>query len=95
MNRKKEGINEFINKTRDVILFRYQLKQRKERVQSLSEAYTNQIENIDDQMKKLKRAKELFIDEFFHRNKEYNKFLKNQLKKEIIIYNELNKIINK
>ena len=57
MNRKKEGINEFINKTRDVILFRYQLKQRKERVQSLSEAYTNQIENIDDQMKKLKKAK--------------------------------------
>ena len=89
INRKKEGINEFINKTRDVLLFRYQLKQRKERVQSLSEAYTNQIENIDDQMKKLKKAKELFIDEFFHRITEYNKFLKNQLKKEKIINNEL------
>ena len=40
-------------------------------------------------MKKLKKAKELFIDEFFHRITEYNKFLKNQLKKEKIINNEL------
>ena len=89
INRKKDGINEFINKTREVLLFRYQLKQRKERAQSLSEAYRNQIENIDDQMKKLKKTKELFIEEFFHRLTEYNKFLKNRLKKEKIINSEL------
>ena len=89
INKKKEGINEFINKTREILLFRFQLNQRKERALSLAEDYRNQIENFEDQMKTLKKTKDLFIDEFFHRITEYNKFLKNKLKKEKIINSDL------
>ena len=106
LNRRKESVKDFINKTRELILMKYTHTIKQERAIRLKETYENEIESINDTIKSLKQAKTLFNDTFYVKFGEYVKRLSNQkeieksksagLLEEIIKYkNEISQIESK
>jgi hypothetical protein len=78
INRKQESVKDFIDKTRELILMKYTSTIKKERTVRLKETYENEIESLNDTIKSLQLAKELFNDNFFVKFGEYVKHLSNQ-----------------
>lgn len=78
LNRKKESVTDFINKTREIILMKYTSNIKKERAVRLKETFENEIESINDTIKSLKQAKQLFNDTFYVKFGDYVKHLSNQ-----------------
>jgi hypothetical protein len=75
INRKQESVKDFIDKTRELILMKYTSTIKKERTVRLKETYENEIESLNDTIKSLQLAKELFNDNFFVKFGEYVKHL--------------------
>ncbi|MCQ2817144.1 MAG: hypothetical protein MJ252_07755 [archaeon] len=78
LNLRKDGARDFIFKTRDIIAMKYTLKMKEERSVRLKEIYQNELESIEDTIKSLKEAENLFISEFYSKFSEYIKFLLKQ-----------------
>ena len=78
LNRKKESVQDFINKTRELILLKYTANIKQERAIRLKETYENEIESINDTIKSLNQAKNLFNDTFYVKFGDYVKHLLNQ-----------------
>ena len=72
-NKKSNSIGEIINKSREIQIFEYQQKMKKERLNVLIEKYQNQLEESDDKIKTMTHAKSLFDDKYIIK---FNKYLK-------------------
>ncbi len=90
-NRRKDSVRDYIKKTREIILTKYTTEIKKERAIRLTETYQNEIESIKDSIFSMKRAKNLFEDQFFFKFERYVKYLQFQKEKE---KNELNNLLD-
>jgi hypothetical protein len=93
--KQDESIRDFIGKTREIILMKYSVAIKKERVVRLKETYQNEIESIKDSMIAIKDAKKLFENEFFDKFEKYVKYLSQQRQKEKAEWEYLNECKNK
>jgi hypothetical protein len=93
--KQEESIRDFINKTRDIILMKYSLAIKKERVVRLRETYQNEVESIKDSMAAIADAKNLFEHDFFDKFEKYVKYLSQQRQKEKAEWEYLNECKNK
>ena len=78
---RKENVNDYINKTRDIILLNFSMKSKKESSIRLYEKYTNEIEAVEDIINGVRKASNLFNQKFLNKLTDYVKDL--ELKKEI------------
>ena len=92
---KKENANEYINKTRDVLLLNYTMNIKKERTIRLNEQSNNEKETVEDIIKSLKNTNELFNYKFFIKFCEYVKYLEIQREIEKNINYDLNEEVLK
>jgi hypothetical protein len=93
--KQEESIRDFINKTREIILMKYSLAIKKERVVRLRETYQNEVESIKDSMAAIGDAKNLFENDFFDKFEKYVKYLSQQRQKEKAEWEYLNECKNK
>lgn len=84
-NGKLPNIQDFINKTRDIVLLKYTSNIKKERAIRLKETYENEIQAIKEKVASLEDARQLFNENFFQKFGEYVKYLgvKKEEEKEI------------
>ena len=93
--KKKNGIQDYINKTRENILLNYTTKMKKERSIRLNEEYNNKIAAIDSKIKSLIESYNLFNSQFLSKFSDYVKILEIKKAIEKIKNEELNGIILK
>ena len=86
LNIKKSGLNDYIKKTKEVLLMNYTYNIKKERFIRLNENYENQKKNFDEIIKSLNISQKLFDEQF------YNKF--GDYVKQLSIKRENEKLIN-
>ena len=92
---KKENVNEYINKTRDVLLLNYTMNIKKERTIRLNEQSNNEKETVDGIIKSLKNTNELFNYKFYTKFCEYVKYLEIQREIEKNINSDINESVLK
>lgn len=80
--KKKESVRDYINKTRELILMKYSIDIKKERVVRLHETYNNEIESIKDSIFSMEEARKMFENEFYVKFEKYVKHLMKQKENE-------------
>jgi hypothetical protein len=80
--KKKESVRDYINKTRELILMKYSIDIKKERVVRLHETYNNEIESIKDSIFSMEEARRMFENEFYVKFEKYVKHLMKQKENE-------------
>ena len=89
INQKKvEGVRDFITKTRELILMKYSMKMKEERIIREDETYKNDLESYKDSIIDMDRAKLKFESEFLVK---FDLYLKHLSKKREKKKNELSK----
>ena len=73
-----QSVNEYINDFRKIILDKYNLKIKNEKVKVVNENIDNKLNKIKDDLKDLETNSELFIKNFYPKFNEYIKFFMKQ-----------------
>ena len=85
------SVRDFINKTKEIIQLRHSAEIKKETILKLQEKYENEFQSVSESIIAMKKAKDLFENEFFEKFEKYVKSLRIQKEREI---NDLNKLID-
>ena len=75
---KKQSIHDIIDKTRDIILYKYSIDRKKERTIRLQEINENNIGKFQNTITIMKNTNKLFHDKFFQKFSDYVKELETQ-----------------
>ena len=106
LNIKKSGLNDYIKKTKEVLLMNYTYNIKKERFIRLNENYENQKKTLDEIIKSLNISQKLFHEQFYNKFGDYIKQLSikreneklinsNLLEKELKLKGEISQINSK
>ena len=106
LNIKKYGLNDYIKKTKEVLLMNYTYNIKKERFIRLNENYENQKKTLDEIIKSLNISQKLFHEQFYNKFGDYIKQLSikreneklinsNLLEKELKLKGEISQINSK
>ena len=85
LNKNLKGsisLKNYIKRFHDIIIDKFNLNMKKEKVKMLNENMSNQLNKINDQIKDLQASSKLFIDEFYPKLNEYIIFCDKQRDKE-------------
>jgi AraC-like DNA-binding protein len=106
LNIRKSGLNDYIKKTKEVLLMNYTYNIKKERFIRLNENYENQKKTLDEIIKSLNISQKLFHEQFYNKFGDYIKQLSikreneklinsNLLEKELKLKGEISQINSK
>ena len=84
-----ESVRNFMENTKDIILAKYQLEIKKERLKREKEVMDNELEAVSENFELMKRSKQMFINEFKSNFESYIKLLREKREGEKIILNKL------
>ena len=89
LSRKFEGIKEYIYKTKELILMKFQMKIKEEKINRITESKNNEMESIRSSIVCLETAKRSFEEDFQVKYENYQRHLSYQIHKENKIFDEL------
>ena len=75
INLQKQSKNEFINKTRDLLLMRYTYGVKNENILRINEKYDNNFEHLTENINSLREAQTLYDINFINKLSEYVKYV--------------------